>query len=1055
MIEKISIVHNSINTDITSYKSLSVIREVNGETNIMPGCATAAMLRVNIWGESGNIVSTGDTVKYYQSEDDGTTWTLKGLFYAQKPSQVTRNSFGLIAYDAITKLDVDLTEWLSDESNFSSISNIGDLITAVGTQCGITINTTGIDNTILSAPVGWLGKTSLTGRQIIAAIAQIACKFVTADINGNINFGWYTSGAVGIEPSGDNSTTVSYKQDGLTATDYETETVTGIALVNSDTNVKIIYPTNATGNIVSITNNVVLNVISDVSVLTDIATVLYNGFTALPNFKPTNIQMFRNSLINVGTSVNVTDGNGNTFATLITKTELSSSGLFASSESEENYTNFSATALDNSGNVTTTVFNQRLNQTQSSISSLSQGQNLLNNRLNGVESTANSAQSTANAANTAATNAQSTATSAQSTANSASTTATAAQQATTVLNQRLNQAEQSLEDVEDLATTAKSTADTAKSTADTAKSTAESASAAASSAQTTATTANTTANTAAANASTALTNAEAAQYQAGQAATTANQANSTAIAADEKADEAKGLANTANTNANLALTQISGLEEQIDGKIETYSQNTDPSTSWTTTADKTKHTGDLWYNTSTKETKRWSGTAWVTLASGEAEAAMTLAQTKAQVFTAQPTIPYYKGDIWITSLTTGGVVKICETGRTTGSYSSSDWVASLKYTDDTLANTANTNATAAQSTANEALGKINGLKNNLIYKTQVEIGQGVYATYYHNKDNIEDSDYILYLNPSRGIGVAHSYNDGNPVFEYGVTAEGEAILKDIYAQTINADYITAGVLSSRNGNVKFDLDEGDLVSYENVETDSESIEEKTTLDSGSIKFARDYTYHGVGFEDNYNCQIYIGTRHGVAHRGIELVVNDAGYVGSSVIPTIETVYSSTGVVSQLNMYGLEVSKLDDEGGNRSSGIYADGALIGGDLELNGNITGSYDSGWQEIALSNSDFELSDSTRKIKFRKIGKVVYVAGRIRTTTATPTATASGYYELFTLNSNYCPHEIVYMACPSTGGKFWSISVTTGGVVRLANFSGTIQEGTEARFNISFLVD
>ena len=52
------------------------------------------------------------------------------------------------------------------------------------------------------------------------------------------------------------------------------------------------------------------------------------------------------------------------------------------------------------------------------------------------------------------------------------------------------------------------------------------------------------------------------------------------------------------------------LEAQIeDGKIETFYQSADPSTSWTT-AQKSAHTGDLWYKTSDGSTWRWSGTAW-------------------------------------------------------------------------------------------------------------------------------------------------------------------------------------------------------------------------------------------------------------------------------------------------------------------------------------------------------------------------------------------------------------------------------------------------------------
>lgn len=128
------------------------------------------------------------------------------------------------------------------------------------------------------------------------------------------------------------------------------------------------------------------------------------------------------------------------------------------------------------------------------------------------------------------------------------------------------------------------------------------------------------------------------------------------------------------------------LQEQIDGKIETYNQATDPSTDWTTTDLKNKHTGDLWYNSSTCITKRWSGTAWVNQPEAE-----SLAKTKKRVFTATPTVPYDSGDLWIlpydTSHTAGkkGEILTCTQTRSTGSYTASDWDKKVSYTDDSYA----------------------------------------------------------------------------------------------------------------------------------------------------------------------------------------------------------------------------------------------------------------------------------------------------------------------------------------------------------------------------------
>ncbi|MGN0595382.1 MAG: hypothetical protein ACI4I6_09495 [Hominimerdicola sp.] len=360
MIQKISINHNGNVVDVESIMSLSVVKEVNSETSVMPGCATASMLTVEIWGKASDYVSVGDEIIYYQLEtitnEDGSkedVFKQKGVFYAQKPTQKSKNLFEVIAYDNITKLDVDLTEWLSNEEEFKAqVGTIGDLINAVATKCGVTINTDKVDLTLLNTGISWLGKVSLTGRQIISNIAQLLCKFLITDEFGNIIFNWYSESETEIVPSGDKVTSVSYKQGGLSAENYEVETVTGVALINSDTNVKYTYG-ETVGNTVNISNNIIFNAIENASDINNILLAIYNGFRSLPiNFKPCSVQLFSSDLIKVGTYIKVTDTDNVSFMTLIMKTTLSGGGLFVSSTSEQNYNNYSSTAIDNSGNAT-------------------------------------------------------------------------------------------------------------------------------------------------------------------------------------------------------------------------------------------------------------------------------------------------------------------------------------------------------------------------------------------------------------------------------------------------------------------------------------------------------------------------------------------------------------------------------------------------------------------------------------------------------------------------------------------------------------------------------
>lgn len=164
---------------------------------------------------------------------------------------------------------------------------------------------------------------------------------------------------------------------------------------------------------------------------------------------------------------------------------------------------------------------------------------------------------------------------------------------------------------------------------------------------------------------------------------------------------------------------IGGVQTQIDGKVETYYQNSQPT--WDS-GDNPKHVGDLWYNEDTKELKRFdSSYNWQIIqdrdaikAIGDAATAQRTANGKMTVFVDTPQPPYQIGDLWVQGV--NGDIMRCKTSRETGSYSSSDWEKASKYTDDSALNafkldqyvqqlingTIKTNITSAQNAAKAA-----------------------------------------------------------------------------------------------------------------------------------------------------------------------------------------------------------------------------------------------------------------------------------------------------------------------------------------------------------------
>lgn len=129
---------------------------------------------------------------------------------------------------------------------------------------------------------------------------------------------------------------------------------------------------------------------------------------------------------------------------------------------------------------------------------------------------------------------------------------------------------------------------------------------------------------------------------------------------------------------------IIDLTNQIDGKIETWFQTTDPASSWTTTAMKAKHVGDMWYHSTQKKLKHYSSSySWVNIEDQKAidayEAANNAQDTadgKRRVFVSTPYPPYDIGDLWVN----GKDLRRCQTKKVQGqSYNINDWVVAVDY----------------------------------------------------------------------------------------------------------------------------------------------------------------------------------------------------------------------------------------------------------------------------------------------------------------------------------------------------------------------------------------
>jgi hypothetical protein len=149
-----------------------------------------------------------------------------------------------------------------------------------------------------------------------------------------------------------------------------------------------------------------------------------------------------------------------------------------------------------------------------------------------------------------------------------------------------------------------------------------------------------------------------------------------------------------------------------------------------------------------------------------------LADGKARIFTTTPTAPYDIGDMWIED---GGDILFSSVDQS-AAYNSEDWGIKSKYTDDTVANTAN-------STANTVKGWAEAYSSVVVDPLTGEVTGWSYADGTGYDSNFTISADNIYVNGTTTF--ADSLTDGTTV--------------------VSANNITTGKIQSADTNTYFDL----------------------------------------------------------------------------------------------------------------------------------------------------------------------------------------------------------------------------------------------------------
>lgn len=133
-----------------------------------------------------------------------------------------------------------------------------------------------------------------------------------------------------------------------------------------------------------------------------------------------------------------------------------------------------------------------------------------------------------------------------------------------------------------------------------------------------------------------------------------------------------------------------------------------------------------------------------------------------------------------------------------------------------------------------------------LYVTRKADSNGAVITYYHDKLTLEGSNTIYCRNAGGYAWTNNGWNNGSPNWEYGVSKDGDAVIRSIAANKISASYITTDILSSPTGKFSFNLDTGHIEASDinitggdiNLDGGQLSIENsgfKTDLSSGYLQ----------------------------------------------------------------------------------------------------------------------------------------------------------------------------------------------------------------------------
>lgn len=349
----------------------------NSDSDIAPGSVCASAVEIEFWVNSDSALSvTQGTVltyyKVYKADNDIDVETKIGVFTCDKPEKTGSNKYKVTAYDNVSLLDVDVTEWLNA---LTFPITIKDFAASLAAKCELELANEPRLNK--DYQVQKFTGSGVKARDLMKMVCSASGCFCNADANGKLFFDWYKKNdrviispqksinarsfhlfdvvkrslqdnshrvLISAKSGGGSPDGIPYFANQLTLSDFVVKAIDKVQVRQSDDDVGVVYPADEQGtNALVIQGNQLLSTTSDAA-LRPYVKNLYDGLNNITYVPCSNIQTPETLEIKVGDIVTVSDGK-NEFDTWITS--VKHSGGKCTFESVGNANRNTTTAVNN------------------------------------------------------------------------------------------------------------------------------------------------------------------------------------------------------------------------------------------------------------------------------------------------------------------------------------------------------------------------------------------------------------------------------------------------------------------------------------------------------------------------------------------------------------------------------------------------------------------------------------------------------------------------------------------------------------------------------------